>query len=84
MYWPNGLPCEKGKYHGSLELVPSNDLDIVNGNSLAGEASVVRWLERQDYLPDPRIPYWRQTYCGTIGELSVSISFPFAINQLLL
>jgi hypothetical protein len=83
MYWPKGLPCENGEYYGSFELVASNDLGIVNGNSLAGDASVVHWLEQKDDPPGANILFWRQKFCRRIRELSVSISLPFAITALL-
>ncbi|KAF7871888.1 hypothetical protein EAF04_003995 [Stromatinia cepivora] len=86
MYWPEELPATakaadetspisgRRKYHGNLELIASNYLDIVDVLTFAGKIDVEPFSEDlgDDAVSDPEPGkfYWRQTFCRATQRLS--------------
>lgn len=70
-YNPEDLPRGREEYHGSEELIRSNDTAIVLGSSVIGHADIPKWNEaEEDEPPKHASPYWRQTYDKVTGQLS--------------
>ena len=78
IYDPNELPGARRPYHGLHELVPSNDMAIIDAMTINGPVSVKKWNEYDDddepYTGTDANPgfFWRQTYNVHTGRLSVS------------
>ncbi|ESZ95850.1 hypothetical protein SBOR_3792 [Sclerotinia borealis F-4128] len=84
MYWPDELPATakavdeasgtsgQRKYHGNLELIASNYLDVVDVLSFAGKVDIEYLSEGivDGALPEPKNFYWRQTFCRATQRLS--------------
>ncbi|KAI9842032.1 MAG: hypothetical protein M1837_007528 [Sclerophora amabilis] len=68
-YWPDELPGGAEDYHGKLELVPSNHMEIIDAMSVAGKADVLHWTE-DDEVDELEGLYWRQTYSFVTQKLS--------------
>lgn len=80
-YIPEELPRGREDYHGSEELIASNDMSIVDGSSVIGRADIPKWIENdEDDAPKNPSPYWRQTYDKITGTLSVSTA-PFSSHR---
>lgn len=79
-YAPEELPRGREDYHGSEELISSNDMSIVSGSSVVDHADIPEWNEAaEDEPPKPCAPYWRQRFDKTTGRLSVSkFTSPFS------
>ena len=81
VYWvydPEELPGGRRPYHGEYELVPSNDMAIVDAMTINGRVRVTKWNEYDDDEdPDTGTEenpgfYWRQMYNVHTRQLSVS------------
>lgn len=86
MYWPEELPATakaagetsvkpgRRKYHGNLELIASNYLDVVDVLTIAGKIDLVPFSEKlvdnAVSEPAPGMFYWRQTFCRATQRLS--------------
>ncbi|KAI9662225.1 MAG: hypothetical protein M1821_008391 [Bathelium mastoideum] len=79
IYWvydPEELPGGRRPYHGEYELVPSNDMAVVDAMTVNGLVSLKKWDEYDDD-DDPdtgtdEVPgfFWRQTYNVQKRQLS--------------
>ena len=81
VYDPEELPGGRRSYHGENELVPSNDMAIIDAMTINGLVSLKKWNEYDDD-DDPdtgtdEAPgfYWRQTYDVNKRQLSVSLAW---------
>lgn len=89
MYWPEELIAtakakgEKSafagrrKYHGDLELIASNYMDVLDVLTFAGKMDIEHFSEKlvDGAIPEPTGFYWRQTFCRHTQKLSVSLYF---------
>ncbi|KAK4096511.1 hypothetical protein N658DRAFT_553648 [Parathielavia hyrcaniae] len=79
MYWPDELPqgthdgrkAIQGRqhYHGMNELIASNYMATINALSVASQAQVKQWDEKNDEEIQDTL-YWRQAFDITTYELS--------------
>lgn len=76
LYRPEDLPEDlQSSYHGTDELIVSNELTIIDARSLTGVAEVKYWDENDDEHAIPSgddVWICRQSYDVTKGILSVS------------
>ncbi|KAL9093875.1 MAG: hypothetical protein Q9165_003798 [Trypethelium subeluteriae] len=76
IYDPEELPGGRRPYHGEYELVPSNDMAIVDAMTVNGLVTLTKWNEyNDDEDPDTGTDenpgfYWRQTYNIHTRQLS--------------
>jgi hypothetical protein len=70
MYRPEDLPGGRQSYHGKNELIASNDMHVVDAQTVEGKANVVHWVEDNDKEEElnPTQLVWRQTYDVTKPE----------------
>ncbi|KAF2679294.1 hypothetical protein K458DRAFT_117615 [Lentithecium fluviatile CBS 122367] len=62
-YRPEDLDGGRQPYHGDLELIASNDMAIINIETVDDKADVIHWQDDDDQseeLDDDRL-FWRQT-----------------------
>ena len=61
---PEDLETGRKAYHGKNELVPTNQMDIIDGATVNGQIDVVQWDEKDDDvdLMNEETFFWRQTY----------------------
>ena len=85
MYWPDELPTPlkpatdvadplssgRRTYHGNLELVASDHLEVIDVTTISDRAIVTQWLEEGEGESIGSKLYWRQTYSIERRELSV-------------
>lgn len=73
---PEDLVGGRQPHHGRLELIPSNEMDVIDAMTVNGRLDVVRWDESQEdaLLPAADQFFWRQTLDYTTGKLSVRFS----------
>lgn len=69
---PRELPNGAAKYHAENELVPSNEMAIVDAATVQGGFKISYWDETNDEapLPDPDEYFWRQTFDKHTRQLS--------------
>lgn len=74
VYWlfrPEDLPGGRQWYHGSNELIASNEMQIIDAMTVDGTVDVKHWIETNDdddMPPDQLV--WRQTYNFKSQQLS--------------
>jgi hypothetical protein len=63
---PEDLDSGRKDYHGKNELVPTNQMDIIDAMAVNGALSVKRWDELADddeaSMPEEEQYFWRQTF----------------------
>ncbi|KAK5120438.1 hypothetical protein LTR85_006377 [Meristemomyces frigidus] len=61
---PEDLDTGRKAYHGKNELIPTNQMDIIDAMAVNGILKVYHWNEEDDEseMPDPEEYFWRQTY----------------------
>ncbi|TKA83772.1 hypothetical protein B0A55_00002 [Friedmanniomyces simplex] len=61
---PEDLDGGRQPHHGKNELIPTNQLDIIDAMTINGRLDLYAWDEKDDDSPMPGIGeyYWRQTY----------------------
>jgi hypothetical protein len=63
---PEDLPSGRKDYHGKNELVPTNQMDIIDAMAINGGLKVKHWDETADddetSMPEEDEYFWRQTY----------------------
>jgi len=63
---PEDLDSGRKDYHGKNELVPTNQMDIIDAMAVNGALSVKRWDEMADddeaSMPEEEQFFWRQTF----------------------
>lgn len=61
---PEDLDTGRKAYHGKNELIPTNQMDIIDAMAVNGRLDIYQWLEGNDDTPMPGIEeyFWRQTY----------------------
>ncbi|KAH9826738.1 hypothetical protein Tdes44962_MAKER09964 [Teratosphaeria destructans] len=61
---PEDLPEGRQPHHGTNELIPTNQLDIIDAMAVNGSIQVMWWKERDDKaeMPGKDEFFWRQTY----------------------
>ncbi|QIW95743.1 hypothetical protein AMS68_001261 [Peltaster fructicola] len=57
---PEDLEDGRKPYHGRSELIPSNQLDVIDAMTVNGRLDLVHWSESSDDIPHQY--FWRQTY----------------------
>lgn len=70
---PEDLRTGRKAYHGKNELIPSNEMDIIDAMAVNGSLEVVHWEEGADdsaMIGDDQF-FWRQTYDVNSKTLSV-------------
>lgn len=73
---PEDLESGRRPYHGKNELIPTNELDIIDAGSVNGRIDFVKWKEEEDDAEkmDEDQYFWRQTYdAATTRTFSVSV-----------
>jgi hypothetical protein len=70
LYWPEDTPGGRQHYHGSSELVLSNDPAIIEARTISGMADVGQWDEWDDEeeIKGGAGLYWRQKLDITLGS----------------
>ena len=63
---PEDLPAGRQRHHEVDELIPSNEMDVVDAKSVEGPAEVIEWSKRpgdkaSSISARPQY-YWRHTY----------------------
>ncbi len=60
---PEDLPGGRKSYHGKNELIPTNQMDVIDAMSVNGKLEVGHWEEKDDdsMLPMEDQYFWRQT-----------------------
>lgn len=48
---PEDLKTGRKSYHGKFELIPTNEMDIIDAMSVNGPCNVVHWDETDDDAP---------------------------------
>lgn len=61
---PEDLDSGRKSYHGKNELVPTNQMDIIDAMAVNGSLEVAHWDEKDDDSPALAEDqfFWRQTY----------------------
>ncbi|KAK5172282.1 uncharacterized protein LTR77_003920 [Saxophila tyrrhenica] len=61
---PEDLPGGRKAYHGKNELIPTNQMDIIDAMSVNGSVEVMFWNEKDDEssLMNEEQYFWRQTF----------------------
>ncbi|KAF2772105.1 hypothetical protein EJ03DRAFT_267548 [Teratosphaeria nubilosa] len=61
---PEDLPEGRQPHHGTNELIPTNQLDIIDAMAVNGPIKVMWWKEKDDKaeMPGKEEFFWRQTY----------------------
>jgi len=62
---PEDLPDGRKKYHGKNELIPTNQMDIIDAMAVNGPLVVRNWDDFEDdgkSMPEEDQYFWRQTY----------------------
>lgn len=61
---PEDLESGRKDYHGRNELIPTNQLDIIDAMTVNGKLPLYHWVEADDDSQMPGIEefFWRQTY----------------------
>ncbi|KAF1343967.1 hypothetical protein BDV97DRAFT_71411 [Delphinella strobiligena] len=69
---PSELPNGAGRYHAENELIPSNEMAIVDASTVQGGFKISYWDETNDEapLPDPEEYFWRQGFDKHTRQLS--------------
>jgi hypothetical protein len=74
---PEDLDSGRKAYHGKNELIPTNQLDIIDAMSVNGSVEIIHWDERDDdsaLMAEDQF-FWRQTYdYANTRTFSVSIA----------
>lgn len=73
LYRPEDLPNGRQKYHAEGEVIPSNAMQIINAESVAGAVDDFRQLNETDYgdmTKGYHDLFWRQTLDAQSGNLS--------------
>jgi len=62
MYRPEDLPKGRQPYHGENELIASNEMAIIEAQTIQSHANVEYWDEKVETGAPPNVDlYWRQT-----------------------
>ena len=71
---PEDLAGGRRDYHGKNELVPTNQMDIIDATTVNGRFDLKHWTEMKDIDPDDafgkEVYYWSQTLDFTNQRLS--------------
>ena len=71
---PEDLAGGRRDYHGKNELVPTNQIDIIDAMTVNGKFDLKRWTEMKNINPDDalrkEVYYWSQTLDFTSQRLS--------------
>lgn len=63
---PEDLAGGRKPHHGATELIPSNQMDIIDAMAINGAVGVQHWNEEEDEdeqsMPEEERYFWRQTY----------------------
>ena len=61
---PEDLEGGRKAYHGRHELIPTNQLDVIDAMAVNGVLDVTHWDDADEKapLPDDEEYFWRQTY----------------------
>ena len=63
---PEDLESGRKPYHGKHELIPTNQMDIIDALSVNGSFQVIKWDESaeddESSMPAEDQYFWRQTY----------------------
>lgn len=70
---PSDLPTGPAPYHAKNELIPTNEVCIIDAMTVNGPLNVVHWDEYDDTAAPPEEDqyFWRQTYNYITKSLSV-------------
>jgi hypothetical protein len=75
---PEDLDSGRKDYHGANELIPTNQLDIIDAMTVNGRLDIYHWVEEDDESQMPGIGehFWRQTYdAANTRTFSVSLTW---------
>jgi hypothetical protein len=74
MYRPEDLPKGRQPYHGQNELIASNDMDVIEAQTIQCKADTLDyWNEDTDQAPPNVDLYWRQTLDVSNGQNKLSV-----------
>jgi len=72
MFRPEDLPEGRQWYHGSNELIASNEMAIIDAMTVNGRITPTQWDESDDTVElGPEDLFWRQTFDCYTNKLSV-------------
>lgn len=73
---PEDLPNGPAPYHGKNELIPSNEMHVVDAMTVNGRLDVTHWEENldDDGMIEEDQYFWRQTY--DFPSQTLSVRFP--------
>ena len=71
---PEDLPSGRKAWHGKNELVPTNQMDIIDAMAVNGRLDVKAWEEDDDNFAIKDDFFWRQTY-DFVNTKTFSVSF---------
>lgn len=75
LFRPEDLPIGRQPYHGAMEIIPSNDMQIIDAMTVDNSVALHKWNEYDDDDdPPPDQLYWRQTYDTRKGKTGLSVS----------
>lgn len=70
---PEDLGTGRKSYHGKYELIPTNQMDIIDAMTVNGPCDVVRWDEQDDESPPlPEVssmPFCQRVRCGKLMDV---------------
>lgn len=74
---PEDLDTGRKSYHGKNELIPTNQMDVIDAMAVNGSLDIIHWDERDDEssLAGEDQFFWRQTY-DFANTKTFSVSIP--------
>ncbi|KAF2096657.1 hypothetical protein NA57DRAFT_78257 [Rhizodiscina lignyota] len=76
VYWlfrPEDLPIGRQPYHGTMEVIPSNEMQIIDAMTVDGKITIKHWDEDDDDADCPSdYVYWRQVFDTRKGKTGLS------------
>lgn len=72
---PEDLDSGRKDYHGEMELIPTNQMDVIDAMSVNGKIDVIHWDEKdlEAQMADEYQYFWRQTF-DYVGSKTFSVS----------
>ncbi|KAF2281295.1 uncharacterized protein EI97DRAFT_454500 [Westerdykella ornata] len=82
MYRPEDLPGGRKPYHGTNELIASNDMAVIEAQTIECSVDVYHWEDNANNNFDPEKElYWRQTLDVTDGKKRLSQLDTYCIDH---
>jgi len=80
---PEDLADGRKSYHGKNELIPTNEIDVIDAMAVNGSFEIIHWDEKDDEstLAAGDQYFWRQTY-DFASTKTFSVSAPLLLDSL--